>query len=76
MNYLLNFYWSFRSNQPHDRALLRFGAIVATGIVLNTASVSFAVTALGVPALWAAAAFALLWPIVSFGAQKLWAFQA
>ena len=70
-NYLLNYYWSFRSVRPHRQAGLRFMIIVLIGLAANSGFV--AATSLFVPVVWAGLAFSMLWPLASFAALKAWA---
>ncbi|MFD2646379.1 GtrA family protein [Devosia albogilva] len=74
LNYLLHFYWSFRSKRTHSQASWRFLSVVVTGAVLNSAVVELLVQ-LGLPVELAALIFAALWPIASFVSLKLWALR-
>jgi putative flippase GtrA len=75
LNYLLNFYWSFRSTQPHLNALSRFLTVVAVGFVLNSVYVGAVTHVTGWPVSWVGLSFALAWPAASFLALKFWALR-
>jgi putative flippase GtrA len=74
-NYLGHFYWSFQTKRSHADASWRFLAVVAAGLILNSlyAAILLRLTDLPVEAI--ALTFAVLWPVVSFVALRLWAFR-
>lgn len=74
-NYLMNFYWSFRTTRGHAEASWRYLALSGAGIVLNSLYVSLVMRAFGAPLEVAAISFAALWPIVSFFGMRYWAFR-
>jgi len=74
-NYLLNFYWSFRTTRRHSQAAWRYLALAGAGILLNAVYVDAAMRFLGLPLEAAAISFAALWPLVSFVAMRYWAFR-
>jgi putative flippase GtrA len=76
LNYLLNYYWSFASGEAHSTATAKFLTVAVAGAVLNSAFVALVTNTAGLPFVWAGLIFALIWPIASFSAQKLWAFRA
>lgn len=72
LNYCLNYYWSFETKASHAAASVRYLAVVALGVGLNSLAVFF-MTKMGIRVELAAIIFAGMWPIVSFFALKLWA---
>ena len=40
VSYLLNYYWTFTSNQAHHQAAGRFVAVVLSGLVINASIVA------------------------------------
>lgn len=75
VNYLLNYYWAFRSSRTHAEAGWRFLSVVIFGLVLNSVYVSFVVGISDMPLEVVALSFAVLWPLISFSALKLWALR-
>ncbi len=74
-NYMLNFYWSFRTGRSHSEAAWRYLALSGTGVVLNSIYVDAAMRFLGWPLEAAAISFSALWPLVSFFGMRYWAFR-
>lgn len=74
LNYWLNYNWSFASQAPHSSALWKYATIAAISVSLNAVTVPFLVSK-GMTPLFAGFAFAITWPIISFFAQKYWAFK-
>jgi len=74
-NYVMNFYWSFRTTRRHSEAAWRYLALSGTGVVLNSLYVSLVMRTFGAPLEVAAITFAALWPMVSFVAMRYWAFR-
>ena len=74
-NYLLNFYWSFRTTRRHAQAAWRYLTLSGAGIVLNSIYVNALVALTPVPLAVAALSFAALWPLVSFAGMRCWAFR-
>ena len=74
-NYLMNFYWSFRTTRKHSEAAWRYLALSGTGVVLNSLYVDLVMRSFGAPLEVAAITFAALWPLVSFFAMRYWAFR-
>lgn len=74
-NYLMNFYWSFRTTRRHAEASWRYLALSGSGVVLNTIYVSFVMRTFDAPLEVAAITFAALWPLVSFVGMRYWAFR-
>lgn len=75
MNYILNYFWSFDSSEKHSSATKKFLVISLCAAVLNSAFVA-ALAGTGVSIIMAGFTFSLLWSLVSFITQKLWAFRA
>ena len=73
-NYILNHHWTFASAAKHREAGVKFMAVVALGVALNSLFVAL-LTGQGVSAQLAGIAFVALWPLVSFAALRLWAFK-
>lgn len=74
-NYLMNFYWSFRTRRRHSEAAWRYLALSGTGVLLNSLYVALVMRTLGAPLEVAAITFAALWPLVSFIGMRYWAFR-
>jgi putative flippase GtrA len=74
-NYWANYHWTFNSSRRHHSAILRFSAIAAGGLILNTA-IMFAMTEwlafYYVVSQVAASILVLLW---NFLANRRWTFQ-
>ncbi|MEM9312158.1 MAG: GtrA family protein [Pseudomonadota bacterium] len=75
LNYLLNYHWSFAAHGPHNRTLAKYAFIALVSVSLNGFIVPLLVN-FGLPPTLSAFAFAITWPIVSFFAQKHWAFKS
>ncbi len=75
LNYFLNFYWSFGSKQTHGLASTKFLTLVLVGLISNSVFVSTLTQLGGVSLLLAATLFSVIWPLVSFSAQKIWVFR-
>ena len=74
INYLLNHRFTFASGQPHRRALPRFAAVAAAGVVLN-ALVLAAVLALAGPHYLVAQVIATLAVLLAgYLANRTWTF--
>jgi putative flippase GtrA len=71
-NYFVNYYWSFASASPHQRAAFRYGIIVIAGLIWNTLVVELSMF-LGVPLTLALLLGVFSWPLLSFVALRFWA---
>ncbi|WP_338665504.1 GtrA family protein [Pararoseomonas sp. SCSIO 73927] len=74
-NYLGHYYWSFDTKRSHADASWRFLAVVVAGLVLNSVYAAMLVNLTDLPVEVIALSFAVLWPMVSFVALRLWAFR-
>lgn len=74
VNYLLNFYWAFRTSRSHAQASWRFLAVAVGGIALNSIFVAVLLE-LDMTVELAALLFTVLWPIISFLVLRLWALR-
>ncbi|REL31119.1 GtrA family protein [Thalassotalea euphylliae] len=75
LNYWLNYYFTFTSNQAHARVLPRFVLVALVGLLINTsvfALFSLVLNFYYLVAQVAATLFALIW---NYGANKLWTFK-
>ena len=73
-NYSMNYYWSFRSNQSHRKAVVRFLWISMIGLGLNAALMGFGMEVVQLHYLAAqclATAGVVVW---SFMANRRWTF--
>lgn len=75
MNYLLNFYWSFRTARKHFEASWRYLAVAALGVILNALFVGLLLALFPIPLEVAALSFSVLWPMFSFLALRYWALK-
>jgi putative flippase GtrA len=66
INYSLNYRYTFRSTRQHREAILRFSAVAAIGLVLNTLFMWVGVELIG--------AHYLLSQVVTTGLVLLWSF--
>jgi putative flippase GtrA len=74
VNYLLNYHYTFRSNRRHRSAAMRFAAVAATGLVLNSVLMQGLTGVMGlhyVAAQVVTTATVLAW---NFAAGALWSF--
>jgi putative flippase GtrA len=71
-NYAANYYWSFASASPHQRAAFRYGIIVIAGLIWNTLVVQLSMF-FGVPLTLALLLGVFSWPLFSFVALRFWA---
>lgn len=73
VNYLLNYRFTFRSDRPHGPAVMKFGLLAGTGLLVNAAIMQL-MTGAGVHYLVAqvcATGVVLLW---NFAGNSLWTF--
>jgi putative flippase GtrA len=75
LNYLLNFYWSFKTTRKHSEATWRYLSIVALGVFANILYVRMLLSLFSIPLEVAALSFAVLWPAVSFIGLRYWALR-
>lgn len=74
-NYIINYHYTFGSNQRHTSAITKFTALASVGLVLNSGIMS-ALVRLGLhylPAQIVATVIVLLW---NFAGNSLWTFRA
>jgi putative flippase GtrA len=74
VSYLMNRSFTFRSDAPHERAVVRFVAVLAVGLVLNLLLMHAFTVRLGLPYLLAqvlTTGLVLFW---HFGGNALWSF--
>ncbi|WP_372493102.1 GtrA family protein [Aliihoeflea aestuarii] len=74
-NYVANFYWAFRTRRSHAQATWRFLVVVFVGVILNALYAVLLASQFDVPVEIIATSFALLWPMVSFVALRMWALR-
>jgi putative flippase GtrA len=73
-NYLLNYYFTFRSGNQHRVAAVRFAIVAAAGLTLNALLMALLAEKLRLPYLWAqvlATVGTLIW---NFWANSKWSF--
>jgi putative flippase GtrA len=73
INYGLNYHYTFKSEQPHHRAVVKFFSVALVGLLLNTLIV-FALDSLNWHFLLAQAAATLIVLLWNFAANRHWTF--
>jgi putative flippase GtrA len=75
VNYILNYYFTFRSSKRHRETMGKFFAVAALGLVLNTGMMEIAVNRFAIHYLlsqMAATCIVLLW---NFTGSRVWVFR-
>ena len=75
VNYFLNYRYTFRSNNRHHEAIIKFFTIALVGLVLNTLIISLAIDILSLHYLLAqviATGLVLIW---NFTGNRCWTFR-
>ena len=75
INYSLNYRYTFRSTRQHREALVRFVAVAAVGLVLNTLLMWVGVELIGAHYLLSQVVTTGLVLIWSFAGNRYWTFQ-
>lgn len=73
-NYLLNYYFTFRSGNLHRVAALRFAVVAAAGLALNALAMALLAEKLRLPYLWAQVLATVVTLIWNFWANSRWSF--
>ena len=76
INYSLNYRYTFRSTRQHREAVLRFAAIAAIGLVLNTLFMWVGVVLIGAHYLLSQVVTTGLVLIWSFAGNRYWTFRS
>lgn len=76
INYTLNYRFTFRSNKRHREAVLKFAAVAAVGLVLNTIFMWVGVELIGAHYLLSQVVTTGLVLIWSFAGNRYWTFQS
>ena len=76
INYSLNYRYTFRSTRQHREAILRFSAIAAVGLVLNTLFMWVGVELIGAHYLLSQVVTTGLVLIWSFAGNRYWTFRS
>jgi putative flippase GtrA len=74
-NYYLNYKFTFKATGAHKKTAVMFGLTAGTGLLLNTAVMSFCLKTLGLKYVFAqvaATGFVFVW---NFAVNKLWTFR-
>ena len=75
VSYLLNYYWTFTSDQAHRQAASRFLAVVLSGLVINASIVAVLADWLKVHYLIAQVIATAVTLATNFLSSELWAFR-
>jgi putative flippase GtrA len=76
INYFLNYWWTFRSKEPHLTSSVKFAAVASIGFGINWATMSYAVVHLQMQFLIAQVFTTTLVLVWTFIANRLWTFRS
>lgn len=76
INYSLNYRYTFRSTRQHREAVLRFAAIAAIGLALNTLFMWVGVVLIGAHYLLSQVVTTVLVLIWNFAGNRYWTFRS
>lgn len=71
-----HYHWTFKASTPYSSSFPRFSAIALLGMGFNQTIIFSVVNLLGLDYRFGLAAVIMVVPVISFMANKLWAFQA
>jgi putative flippase GtrA len=75
VNYILNYYYTFRSDKRHHEAAVKFFTVAAVGFILNGAIMHWIISGLGAHYLLAQVAATGLVLVWNFLGNRLWTFR-
>jgi len=76
LSYLLNYFWTFHSTEPHAQAARRFGLVMVSGLAFNAGIFALVLYVAGLYYLLAQAIATLLVSFWNFGCNRWWSFRA
>ena len=75
LSYTVNYFWAFQAKGKHGSTFAKYTAVALLGFGLNALFVAFMTQTLNLRVSLAALLFVMLWPFVSFTAQKFFVYK-
>ncbi len=75
VNYLLNYFYTFRSDKGHVEALIKFWIVAIVGWSVNAGVLAFGISALGLPVIPAQLIATAMVFFLTFVLNRMWTFS-